>query len=50
MIRINSASTGLPAADKMPLTIYIPLQGEGTEAWRLVEAEHVGNDRCRMKC
>jgi hypothetical protein len=32
----------------MPLTIYIPLQGEGTEVWRPVEAEHVGGDRYRI--
>jgi hypothetical protein len=32
----------------MPLTIYIPLQGEGTEVWRPVEAEHVGDDRYRI--
>jgi hypothetical protein len=32
----------------MPLTIYIPLQGEGTEVWRPVDAEHVGGDRYRI--
>ncbi len=32
----------------MTLTIYIPLQDEGTEVWRPVEAEHVCDDRYRI--
>ena len=32
----------------MPVTIFIPLQGERTDVWRPVEAEHVGDDRYRI--
>jgi len=30
------------------MRIYVPLLNEGTDVWRPVEAEHVGDDRYRI--